>query len=337
MVTTIKNNKFSAGIIAAGLTVVILVMIFPILGVVLNGANAENNDKTPADYPDTLADCTASYAYTAYSGTGNRFGPEQNFETVEQARARFDQKMNPCGGDPLYAAGVFEFIEHGENMSDVAAEQRAATYVADPTTWQQDVEKVYGEIVGYKLVHKDVKYSTLGMVVGSDASVMPDLVKFESKQTLGAALELELKNGEKLLLRGICDLQPSVTKDFHEVPTPPTPPVENPPTDNPPTPVCPYNPALPPNHPDCVKPKDGRQSTAATGNNRPGGNGPTPTQTDSVGPPSGGQPPATYTPPVTPAAPPPQNSTPTPQPTNPPATGSNNGNNGGTVTQPDWP
>lgn len=73
-------------------------------------------------------------------------------------------------------------------------------------------------------------------------------------------------------------------------------------------------------------PKDPSQSTQSQGNNKPGGGGTAPAQTDPVGPPAGGTPPPTYTPAPAPTPTPVRTTTPTQPPEG--GSGGNNDNSG---------
>lgn len=254
---------------------------------------------------------THFYAYDAPAGSLQFGATRPDFTNLSDAEAAFKQKLS-C--DPLFLATVESFYAQGINLDASATYERAQALMADPDLRAETVEAVFAQPSSYALEVGPEDYETLGMVPGDNPSVMPALIKLEPDHPAGQVFVATLENGEKRAFRVPCDFQP-IAPEFPHVPPPPS------------GPVCPWNPTLPPDDPNCLQPKDGVDSVDPVP-------GTTPAPLDDPEPVKPG-PPANPAPVVTPGPAPTSTSlapgaNPAPSPTPAPTSGNAPGGSGGT-------
>lgn len=191
------------------------------------------------------------YAYEAEPGTNN-MGPAIHLNTAQDGLNRVGEKMTK---DPLYAATLVEFRQHGASMNQEAAHRRAQGYVKNRQAQMNDAQALLAQIdSAYLADFGATRYESLGMIPGSNSQEMPTLTKFSSQPAMEQTLVVKFKDGRGMYLRVACDLQPSVFEGFKGVPTPPTP--ERPPS-VPPTPYVPPTGGVPPPSTTQVPPTSG--------------------------------------------------------------------------------
>jgi hypothetical protein len=227
---------------------------------------------------------------------------------------------------------------------DTGVEVRAIE-VYGKTISNSEARKRAAELVGKKvakqlaIVRQPVCFDNTR---GLEAGAMQDFVYCppNSRDVRVSLLPAVMKDGQ---ITGLLDTDSGVFIDCDNlwwipelIKVPGTPPQVNKPPKTPPssppgeggcvgkkcggTPECTH---------DCttLEAKDYKQGTQYQGNNKPGGGGKAPTQTDPVEPPKGGNPPPKYTPPPKPTPKPDPTQPPRPTPTQPPQGGDAGGNN----------
>ncbi len=282
---------------------------------------------TTAAPPALPTGCATTVYYAAYDAPvgSNQFGPNQVSHDLAVNVARHATK--DCT-DPLYAAGDVLFMRDGINASAAEIEALAQVFVADHAKWLAGVEAINAQVSSYTVENISATYDTMGMIPGASSGVMPRIMKFHERHSLGWALVAHLNNGDTRDFRGPCDLQFSAPR-FPNVPvTPVTPQVPVTPT-TPTTPTTPCTtPAKPNDDTHVYRLSSDKCHWLIVGDNLITGPQAQVPQTDR-----GSQPAAQVQPAVVPSSEPAAQPTQPVDPTNPPAP-TKDGTNGGSTANP---
>ena len=155
----------------------------------------------------------------------NNMGPEMHFETLDDAIARQSEKMET---DPVWFANKIEGLINGSKVDPEKVNQRAKYYIQNPDVWENHIARVQESFgPAYEADFGSTRYESQGMYPGKTKDDMPTVTKFSVQPEMGKVFIQKYKPGywnvTEEIMREACDLQPSNTTGFPNIPKPSTP------------------------------------------------------------------------------------------------------------------
>lgn len=210
-VQRVDARKLGWGLMAVGILGVLLMFLFPTIGINILGG--------PAAAADNCASTGITAAKPFYAdqarADSHQFGPDQNYHDKKTALRTLSTAMS-C--DYYVAATEVDFKQSGDEISVGQVNATAKTYGGDKKAWSNAVQGFLDSIDVSKSYTKyeHAKYSTLGMI--PNGSGQPTLFAATPGHEAGWTLVLTFKDGTVRKLRIPCLFQPEEV-NFPNVPS----------------------------------------------------------------------------------------------------------------------